>query len=75
MKNYAKGDYYVEVLGKGNKNRICVIKPKVFVRIVEFMRVKGFPICLAILIILTYIQPTQANPIQIHIFLPILKQP
>ncbi|MFE7064500.1 tyrosine-type recombinase/integrase [Sutcliffiella sp. NPDC057660] len=42
-KNYATGDYYLEVLGKGNKNRICVVKPKVFDSIVEFRKVRGLP--------------------------------
>lgn len=39
--NFSTGDYYLEVEGKGNKNRICVIKPKVFQSIVDFRKLRG----------------------------------
>ncbi|NLP52075.1 tyrosine-type recombinase/integrase [Bacillus sp. RO1] len=39
-RNFSTGDYYIEVNGKGNKNRICVIKPKVYQSIIEFRKVR-----------------------------------
>ncbi|MCM3619811.1 tyrosine-type recombinase/integrase [Sutcliffiella horikoshii] len=47
-RNFSTGDYYIDVNGKGNKNRTCVIKPKVYQSILEFRKMRDLDTKLSI---------------------------